>query len=575
MSHPAKSRFLQSLNSKDSQSPWKLATAALFIILGWVILQTFGDYGMSWDEYYRQNEGAKKFEYYQNLFSGQWEPYDSKEDLYPGFYDILHQAAIRVLPFGPIFTDHLLTAIVGLLTILAAWKIGVRLGNYRAGFFSALFLALFPHFYGHMFINPKDIPFACGYLWSLYFTLKLIDTPRLDATLIAKIAIVYGLTLGVRLGGVFFFAFMALAFALRLFLGRTKAHLWRTTLQYAGLGLLIVIISFLILLLWWPMAHSDPLGTIFHGLNRVASYPWNGPVLLNGHIYPATDLPWYYLPEMLLITTPELILFLGGIGILITLFSLAKRLPQTRLSYFTPRRLQIFLVAFAFIFPIIAVIAKHATLYDGIRHFLFILGPWAILAALALEKLLQLQGEHFKNRSRADLRLANILATGIILLPCVMIVQRYTLMHPYQYVYFNSFVGGESKAYVNFDTEYWGTSHREAVELLAKHLSTNNDHKVYKVTSPMAPWLVENFLPANLVYTLDPREADFFISFLRFNAYMWSDGEIMKDCVVVRGDVPLAIVRDRRKIRLEQAQAVQKGHTNNRIISGILEMLPL
>ena len=35
-------------------------------------------------------------------------------------------------------------------------------------------------------------------------------------------------------------------------------------------------------------------------------------------------------------------------------------------------------------------------------------------------------------------------------------------LHPYQYIYYNSLVGGAKGAFRNFELDYWGTSYREA-----------------------------------------------------------------------------------------------------------------
>jgi hypothetical protein len=345
-------------------------------------------------------------------------------------------------------------------------------------------------------------------------------------------------------------------------------------LQYIGISAAVLVGAILLLLPWWPFSHTDPLGILYKAIFRVASYPWNGPVLLNGHVYPATDLPWYYLPEMLLITTPEFLIFLGLLGAGFLFSSLIRKTKTEKLDYFTPRRLGIFLLAFSFFFPITVVILKNSTLYDGIRHFLFVLGPWAILAALTLEKVIVWIKKNMAQFTSPILKLGPAGIYAIIAFPVAAVFVENTQLHPYQYTYFNLFAGKLEKACQNFDTEYWGTSHREAVELLAKHLARRGDKKVYKVTSPMAPWLVENFLPSNMVYTTDGRQADFFISFLRINAHMWSDGDIMEDCIVERKGVPFAIVRDRRKIIKAEAEAMKKGQTSNhRLISGALDII--
>jgi len=306
----------------------------------------------------------------------------------------------------------------------------------------------------------------------------------------------------------------------------------------------------------------------------VANYPWNGPVFFNGKTYAAVDLPWFYLPEMLLITTPLFILGMSVAGFLVITRSLWKKLPVERWRYLSAHRLCIFFVAFSLLFPIAAVVVKHATLYDGIRHFLFVLGPWAVLAALVLNKLWGAIKDALHKKPTLPLKLLRFALPIFVVFFVLSMMMEYRRMHPYQYVYFNSLVGTETKAWNSFDTEYWGTCHREAVEMLAQHLARVRDHKVYKVTSPMAPWLVEDFLPSNMVYTVDRREADFFISFLRYNAEMWSDGDVMEDCVVLRHGVVLAIVRDRRRIIASQLGGRAKAHATSMVSGMLLDLLP-
>ncbi len=568
--------------SRPLPSPFKIATRILFVLLLAIILRTFGDYGMSWDQHYRLNEGGKKLNYYENILAGNYQRYQSREDLYPGFYDLLVQFVNSARPcgegiLGQIYTDHLLSALFGFLAVVAAWKIGKRLGGKngdRVGFLSALFLISFPHFYGHIFINPKDIPFAAAYLWSLYYTLKVLDSP-LKWKLILKLTVVYGITMGIRMGGVLFFGYFVLALVARLFLQRKelshKEALARTV-RYAGLAMGTFVGALAILLPFWPYAHPSPIWSIFHALSRLSNYPWNGPVVLNGVAYAATELPWYYMPEMLIITSPEFLVVLGFAGVALAVASFVKKIPSQKADYFTARRLSILAIAFCILFPLAVVIVKRATLYDGIRHFLFVLGPLAVLGALAFDRIFE-SLRHLKSPAlRPFGRTAAVLFGGLLCFNILVIVRENILMHPYQYVYFNSFVGGTEKAWPRFDTEYWGTSHKEAVELLVAHLAREGDTKVYKVHSPMAPWLTEYFLPKNLTYTNNPREADFFISFLRYNAHMWSDGEVMEDCLVVRkGAIPLALVRDRRKITSDGS--FYKNRPSARFVSGIMEML--
>ena len=66
----------------------------------------------------------------------------------------------KVIPLELFETRRLLGAIVGMIGLAVTWRLGRRVGGPLAGLAALLLLALCPTFYGHMFINPKDAPFA-------------------------------------------------------------------------------------------------------------------------------------------------------------------------------------------------------------------------------------------------------------------------------------------------------------------------------------------------------------------------------------------------------------------------------
>ena len=65
-----------------------------------------------------------------------------------------------MLPFGLFETRRLLGAAVGILGLFVTWRIGRRIGGPLAGLLALVLLATCPLYYGHMFMNPKDSPFA-------------------------------------------------------------------------------------------------------------------------------------------------------------------------------------------------------------------------------------------------------------------------------------------------------------------------------------------------------------------------------------------------------------------------------
>jgi hypothetical protein len=83
-----------------------------------------------------------------------------------------------------------------------------------------------------------------------------------------------------------------------------------------------------------------------------------------------------------------------------------------------------------------------------------------LIVGLALEKLLQ----HVKNWCLQVFVIILFLLAGV--LPIFH-------LHPYQYVYYNSFTGGLQGASRQFEADYWGTSFREAVEYINQHAPQN------------------------------------------------------------------------------------------------------
>src|SRR5205814_8485475 len=79
---------------------------------------------------------------------------------YGGGLDMAGALMAKVSPFDLFETRRLVGAAIGLIGLFVAWRIGRRVGGSKAGLFAIALLALSPLYYGHMFMNPKDAPFA-------------------------------------------------------------------------------------------------------------------------------------------------------------------------------------------------------------------------------------------------------------------------------------------------------------------------------------------------------------------------------------------------------------------------------
>ena len=137
----------------------RLAIVVLLVVAV-AALATFRDYGLGWDDYTHSQYGNLLVELYRSGFADRRALSFVNLYMYGGGFDILAALAAKVLPFGLFETRRLVGAAVGLVGLFATWRIGRRLGGPFAGLAALVLLAACPLYYGHMFINAKDGPFA-------------------------------------------------------------------------------------------------------------------------------------------------------------------------------------------------------------------------------------------------------------------------------------------------------------------------------------------------------------------------------------------------------------------------------
>jgi hypothetical protein len=183
------------------------------------------------------------------------------------------------------------------------------------------------------------------------------------------------------------------------------------------------------------------------------------------------------------------------------------------------------------------IAVRKPIVYDGLRHILFVLPLLAILAALALDFV---YGRLRPRTAKAVLGLG-----GLYLLYHLTILVR---LHPHESVYFNRIVGGLPGAYGWYETDYWGNSYREAVELLVARLESETKappppYRVFLCSNPVS---ATYFFPPYLSHTRSPDDADFMIATTRFRCHESLEGGILG--FVERFGTPLAYVKDRRRL---------------------------
>src|ERR1700733_6903469 len=179
---------------------WDQLALALFALALLLVVLTFRAYGVTWDEDCQNWYGNLVLTHYLWLIGAapapHWELLFQYADMYNygAVFDLTAAVVNRFSPLGVFETRHLLNALVGIAGLVGCWKPGRRLGGPRGGLVAGLLLVLIPHYYGQMFNNPKDIPFAVGCIWATYYLIRLIPVlPRPPWRLVIKLGLATGL----------------------------------------------------------------------------------------------------------------------------------------------------------------------------------------------------------------------------------------------------------------------------------------------------------------------------------------------------------------------------------------------
>lgn len=490
--------------------PWNFASGALIGMYGLIIFFTFHDYGITSDETHHVKYGADIWQWYLSKFEDQALFKTRNTYLYGGLFDTIAHLFSQILPLDRYDANHLCIALFGLLGVVAAQRIGIALGGPATGFFAALFLFLTPRYYGHAFNNPKDIPFAVFYLWSLYYLIRCIGSfPNLPRTLIIQTGLVLGFALGVRIGGVLLVAYLVLFVA--IFIWQSQIFQWHKIWPIAQQVGAILAIAYAVMLLCWPWALTQPLTGAIKALLRFSHFSEPHLSFFGGRYIVSTSIPLLYAPTWLILSLPEFSLLGFAIGMIF--FILHDRYNQQRL-----------LLLFAGVFPILYAVIMQMPLYDGLRHLLFSVPPLVIFAAVGFSDLL-------KHTNRTWIRRIG-LAIGVILLG--LTAADMVRLHPNQYIYFNRWIaGGLTKASEKYETDYWENTFKQGIRWIETNHPSNTKLRISGFSENIQYMLNTK----QLAFEGYPERADIYIGTTRYDRHRKVPGEILH--VVQVDDTPL------------------------------------
>ncbi|MCB0637395.1 MAG: tetratricopeptide repeat protein, partial [Lewinella sp.] len=441
------------ISARWRQTYWGLLGLSALLLIVLAMLS-----GINADEKFQDDYSQKLLSYYSTFGEDKAALYEGDESsqrynkFYGGFFEVLSAGVNKVLGNEPGVAyhqvRHFINALFGFLIIFIAGRWSRQLGGYRAGVFTLLLLLASPRLLGHGVMNPKDIPFAAGYLMGAYFLYRcLLQMPKPRWQDLLGLTVGAALATATRAGGILVFCyaglFMGLDFLLRYgFKGIFSEG--KLFLRYALYWGLTTVVGFGLALLFWPYALESPIAHTREALAIFSQYAVRIIILFGGENIFSDAIPTTY-PLIWLGISLALSVLLGMIGGLALLNRLGKAFG----------RMPVYLLAFVGLFPLIYIMVQDSALYDGWRQLLFIYPSLVVVAGLFYEwAQRQLGTESWKTYA--------VLGAILVLSADAYV---FTLRNAaFPYVYFNPVAGGIKGAHGNYETDYWGLSTRQAIE---------------------------------------------------------------------------------------------------------------
>jgi hypothetical protein len=469
------------MTSESSSSARRgiLLLIAVNILAGLLI---FRDYGYSWDEplFYDYAQSLGYAYSPQEWLSGEFDlerSFGSSGDDHktrgPAYLLLARWPASLLQTLGLDIASawHLVNFLFFQLGIYFLYRLSLRWIRPSAALATAALFAWQPMLWGHAFINPKDPPFLVFFLASVCLGFEMVDrlseeaiTTRQKISAVILPAMFLGIATSIRVLGPLA-GLLVVVYAL-VKSGRRFASLLAPFVFYAVLAIAVMFAT-------WPFLWGDPVQRFLDVFLLMSDNPTTLSVLFEGEVYRAGELPRRYLPFMLATTLTEPVLPLCILGVCLAYARSFKDLIDQRRAARTQENAEIWmslrssldvatikeqlasltLILAWFGILLAYVLLRRPAMYDGLRHFLFILPPIFLFAGITFDFLME----------RLNSSLLKAVLGLILLAPGIAgMVQ----LHPYEYTYYNSYVGGTGGAFRQYETDYWLTCYREAVDSL-------------------------------------------------------------------------------------------------------------
>lgn len=362
-------------------------------------------------------------------------------------YVVISMVTGKLFNMDNMWILHMYTFAIFMLGVVSLYALAKRIfGTQGKALFAATCFYLTPRMFAEGHYNNKDMVLVAFVLFTLLMGVRMIENDKyVDAIFFGLGA---AIATNTKIAGAWFYGITGIIYLFRLIIQkRLNAH----TLK---VGITAIITFFVGYVLITPGMWDDPVGFIQFLISNANDFTrWDNLVLFNGNLYRGSTnpLPMYYLPWMIVITTP--IFILAGV-----IAGIARLCVDAKKSRTCKEYQMILVLTILWLFPLTYAVVTKTRVYNGWRHFYFVYGPMIFTSIYGIEWI----GKCIKNKF-----VRKCLAGGIIVAMAIGIM----LNHPNQQAYYNIFAGSNVES--RYELDYWDVSMLNVLKKVKK--SANSD----------------------------------------------------------------------------------------------------
>ena len=448
--------------------PHKALVALFFVLLSVVGLLTVNDYTGSYDEYIMWDTlRANLYEYAQVLekLGIHWETGLSLN------VERIASSTVRDLGMAPYYVcapflgrmnqspsvASSVWCLVSFCWFLAGvwsmYAIARQLGANRiAACVAALLLYLSPRMFADGHFSDRDVVLLALILLCLWNGFAFLRNFSVGRGLIFSFWGAMAAT--IRAPGIIAWGLVGLGAVIRL----TILREWKFSKFCTAVTTICSFVLFYVILtpaIWSGV--SQYFEYMFGGL---LEYGWEGDMFFRGALFqiPENELPWYYLPYMMVTTLPLYTFPLASVG----LFAAIKKMIRNPVDFFqSSQGISVSVGACLWIIPVALYVFLRPIVYNGWRHFYFCYAGVLVMMIYGLQYL-------WNRASTASWRMGML---AIALFSCLGVTAVGMIVnHPHQSSYYNLLASRET-----METDYWNTSGENALKKLIACDQRNKD----------------------------------------------------------------------------------------------------